>query len=94
MLSGNLALSNGNSVVTALSYPTSFFDDLSTVRNFYAHRSKGTAVKVRSIARKHIATRSIDHPSDLVNLVILGKTQTLVEEWLGDMRQVGFAICQ
>jgi hypothetical protein len=93
-LSRSLALSNYNSVVTGFSYPTTFFDDLPVVRNFYAHRSKDTAEKVLNVASRKYGNRTIRHPNELINDILQGRVQTLLQEWLGDMRQIGAAICQ
>jgi hypothetical protein len=93
-LSKSLVFSNEQSVITGLSYQTTFFDELPTVRNFYAHRSYGTAEKVFRIATKRYAAVTVRHPNDLVNSVFAGRVQTLIQEWLGDMRQIGFAVCQ
>jgi hypothetical protein len=93
-LSTSLVLSNDHSVILGLSYPTNFFDDLPTMRNFYAHRSQGTAEKVFRLALKRYSAATLRHPNDLLNIVFAGRVQTLIQEWLVDMRQIGLTICQ
>jgi hypothetical protein len=91
-LSVSLSLSNASSVVSALSYHTTFFDEMPTVRNFFAHRSHGTAEKVQRIAKKYGAPSA--RPTELINTVRSGATQTIAQEWLGDMKQIGLVLCQ
>jgi hypothetical protein len=94
LLSGSLALSNNQFVILGLSFQTTFFDELPTVRNFYAHRSQGTAEKVLRMAARRYGTVTIRHPNDLINVLFAGRVQTLIQEWLGDMRQIGLTVCQ
>jgi hypothetical protein len=93
-LAANLAFSNNNSIILGLSYHTTFFDDLPTIRNFYAHRSQSIAQKIFNMAVKRYALGTTRHPSDLINTRFSGRVQTLIQEWLGDMRQIGLTICQ
>jgi hypothetical protein len=93
-LASDLLLTNTSAVTTGLSYQTTFFDDLPIIRNFYAHRSHGTATKVFSMAKTKYGAVAIHHPSELVNVVLAGSTQTMIQEWLGDMKQIGYSICK
>jgi hypothetical protein len=92
-LSTSLSLSNHQSIVSALSYQMTFFDHLPTVRNFYAHRSEGTAQKVMRVAHNSYAAVSVRHPNELVNTLFAGKVQTIIQEWLSDMRRIAATIC-
>src|SRR6266481_6251368 len=76
LLSGGLALSNNASIISGFSYRTTFFDELPTMRNFYAHRSYGTAMKVFGIAARKYGAAKVLHPNDLVNVVFAGRVQT------------------
>lgn len=93
-LANSLSFSNDPAVLTGLSYPTTFFDELPTVRNFYAHRSFGTVDKVFGLATRKYRSITINHPNELINVIFAGRAQTLLQEWLTDMKQIGFAICQ
>lgn len=93
-LSSSLSFSNNQSVISGLSFQTAFFDELPTIRNFYAHRSQGTAEKVSRIATRRYGMVNVQHPNDLVNAIFAGRIQTLIQEWLSDMRQISLAICQ
>jgi hypothetical protein len=93
LLSGSLSLSNNRSIINGLSYQTTFFEHLPTLRNFYAHRSESTAAKVLRIAHSKYGIISARHPNDLANFLFAGRVQTLIQEWLSDMKQIGLTIC-
>lgn len=89
----DLHLSNQAMIIAGLSYPTTFFNDLPVIRNFYAHRSHKSVEKVRELARRNYGIRSLVHPTELVNQTLSGGTQTLLSEWLGDMRTISDTLC-
>ena len=89
----DLNLSNQAFIVAGLSYPTTFFNDLPVVRNFYAHRSYGSAQRVQELARRNYGIRNLLHPTTLLNHTLIGSTQTLILEWLGDMRAITDTLC-
>lgn len=91
-LSASLSLSNNQSVINGLSYQTTFFDQLPTLRNFYAHRSEGTSAKVLRLAHRQYGL-VIRHPNELVNKLLAGSIQTLIQEWLSDMKKISMTIC-
>jgi hypothetical protein len=93
-LSSSISLTNNLAVTTGLSYPTTFFDDLPPVRNFYAHRSSNTAERIARIANRKYAIAQLRHPNDFMNNLIPGRAQPLLMEWLGDIRRVSDALCQ
>lgn len=93
-LSRQMSFSNNSDIVSALSYPTSFMDDLPTVRNFFAHRCHGTARKVEGLAAKEYGIAQLHHPADLINKTLSGRAEPLIIEWLLDMRQIGVALCK
>ena len=93
-LSGNLAFPNNATIVAAFSYPTRFMDDLPIIRNFFAHRSQGTARKVEALASRDHGLATLHHPADLVNKTLTGHTEPLLIEWLIDIRAIGLALCQ
>lgn len=71
-LSQSVGLSNNAAIVSGLSYQTTFFEEAHTLRNFYAHRSKGTAEKVFDLALRKYGLPTLPHPSELINVVLLG----------------------
>jgi hypothetical protein len=93
-LSQDLMFTNNGSIVAGLSYQTTFFDDLPTVRNFYGHRSYAAAQRVLAMGARKYGAANLNHPSELVNRPLPLKTQTLLQEWLGDIRRIGLAVCE
>jgi hypothetical protein len=82
----NLGASNSRSVSAAAGYGTPATQDLQTVRNYFAHKSQGTAAKMRRLARryKHPGVR----PATLMLSVEPGKRQPVLIEWLDDLYAV------
>ncbi|HLG89222.1 MAG TPA: hypothetical protein VKZ79_18735 [Alphaproteobacteria bacterium] len=93
-LSASLSLSNSASIINGLSYQTDFFDNLPTVRNFYAHRSLYTAAKIFALAKRKYGYVGLSHPNELVNTIQLGRPQTLLQEWLTDMKEISIILCR
>jgi hypothetical protein len=91
-LSQSMTLSNNPAIVAGLSVSTTFFDQAHTVRNFYAHRSERTATSVRDLARREYGI-GIAHPNSLINAVLAGRVETLLQEWLGDIREIAQIMC-
>lgn len=89
----NLRMSNMNEVSASFSYPTTFFNDCPTIRNFFAHRNMGTAQKVYSLARRPPYSVFIGSAGDLVGTLLPGRTQTLAREWIDDLRLISHDLC-
>ena len=92
-LSSRMQFSNNPDIVVAFSYPSTFMSDLPTVRNFFAHRCYNTARKVENLAKTNYGLTELGHPSDLINKVITGRAESLIVEWLIDMRKIGYDLC-
>lgn len=92
-LVGGFGFSNATTITSALSYPTTFFDELPTVRNFFAHRDAVTANQVGTIAYKKYGITKIQHPVEFVNDVLPSKSDSLIREWLSDMSSIGVDLC-
>jgi hypothetical protein len=86
-------LSNETEIQNGLSLQTTFFRDLPTIRIFYAHRTKSTADKVRSLALRQYGVVDLNSPDGLVNAVLPNRPNTLLEEWLADMQVIADGIC-
>lgn len=93
-LASELSLSNSSAIIVGLSYPTTFFDNLPSVRNFYAHRSADTAAKVERLALKDYGVTGLGHPTSFVNQILPQRSDTLLAEWLTDMQAVSAGLCQ
>jgi len=93
-LSLHLSTTNQTQIQNALSYPTTFFSDMPVVRNFYCHRNISTYSRVKNMATRNYGMRDIKHPVFLVNEMSIGGTQTILCEWLQDMRAIANTCCQ
>lgn len=79
-------LSNSASILTALSFPTQVFNEISKVRHFYAHRNQETAGAAVSLA----LGRGLPPPLqawDVVAMPLPGGPYCLLDEWLYDLGQ-------
>lgn len=92
-LFNNLSFSNATSVASALSYPTTFFDQLPSLRNFFAHRDRRTAGKVRSLAYRNYGLARVRHPVDFVNDVLPNRSDSLLREWIADIQTIAVELC-
>lgn len=75
--------SNIQSFQTALSLNSSMFRDISSVRNFYAHRNEDTWKKVRNIAQSRGILNPV-HPDELMGHRLLPRPVTVLEDWMDD----------
>ena len=77
--------SNALDVATAISLGSSTLQDLTTYRNFAAHKNVDTALKVRRMQfSSYSIPRQID-PLDFPLVVAVGRSQSIVEDWLDDV---------
>ncbi|MBY5326530.1 hypothetical protein [Rhizobium leguminosarum] len=77
------AASNLGALQNALAWNFAIFADLSTVRNFYAHRNDDTYRKVRNKAAS-MGVLGLSHPDMLVTKRIANRSVTLFEDWLDE----------
>jgi hypothetical protein len=92
-LSDALGYSNLTEVRAAFAYPTRAFQDLPTVRNFFAHRNEETARKAVNIARSY-GLSTLLRPSDILISIAPGRPQSVLSDWLDDIRYVIELLCQ
>jgi hypothetical protein len=85
--------SNLVSIQNAFAYQTTAFDDLRTVRNFFAHRNEETASKVVAVARKNGISPWF-RPADAICSRAFSRPQSLVADWLDDIRVAIEALCR
>lgn len=79
-----LDLSNAAGFASALSAGSGIHDRVATCRNFVAHRNRGTAIKVRRLAREFGIVDEAD-PEELPFLRSPGRPQNLVSDWLEEL---------
>lgn len=75
--------SNLSSLQKALSLNSSLFRDLKFIRHFYAHRNKDTFIKASSTAA-NMGILNFHHPDQILKHVIVGRSHSILEEWLMD----------
>ncbi len=80
-----LGASNQSLVRAGISLSTRAFVDLPVFRNFYAHRSEGTVVRVKRVARNYPLNQSL-HPTQMLCTVLPTRPQSLISDWLDDIR--------
>jgi hypothetical protein len=79
--------SNLGNLRKGLAYPTTALDDLPVFRNYYAHKGRNTALQARSIARKYALSPAM-RPSELLCSRGPGRPQSLLADWLDDVRNI------
>ena len=89
----SLSFSNITSVASSFSYPTTFFRHCPPVRNFFAHRNFETAQKVRRLASGSPYLAGTRGAAEFVGTLLPGRQQTLIEEWIDDLRLIGHGLC-
>ena len=86
-------VSNERQIIAAFGYSTAVFHHLPTVRNFYAHRNDSTAKKTEGVARYYQLSPKL-RPSELLCSKPIGRPQTLLSDWLDDLRNVITLMCR
>lgn len=92
-LFSRVGASNVSQVQAAFSYTTTVFDHLPVVRNFFCHRCKGTSDKLVPLARiAKVPSRS--KASEILCSTSSTGTQSILCEWIDDLRYVVNGLCQ
>jgi hypothetical protein len=86
-LARNLRTSNLGQIEAAVAAVTPAFDDLPTVRNFFAHRSYHTAESVRSVARRYSISPQV-RPKHVCHQIPPTLPHSLLADWIFDIREV------
>ena len=71
-------------IETALSIGTRAYDDLPTMRNYYAHRNEATGIKVRNLAQ-HYGISSSFSPTEILCSLPLNAGRPLILDILDDL---------
>lgn len=82
-----LQLADQTRLTAGLAYSPRVFTDLPPCRNFFAHRSRGTASKVKTVARRNGINPNLP-ASDVVCSHPSGRAQPLVVDWLDDLTAI------
>jgi hypothetical protein len=91
-ISTKIGFSHDVKVTNALSVQATFFSQGITTRNFFAHRAKESADKVRNAAAQSYNGTVVKHPVEFVNVILPGKTDTLLNEWLAEIKIITAAL--
>ena len=71
-------------VAAATGVSTDAFSDLPRFRNFYAHRSRGTALRAKALATKYVLSTRL-HPTDILLAQRPGAGASVLVGWLDDI---------
>lgn len=93
VLSQALGFSHVPIIHAAFAYPTRTFGDLPAFRNFYAHRNDDTFRKAVGLAR-HYGLSTQLRPSEILVSHTPGRPQSVLAEWIDDIRYVSDSLCQ
>jgi hypothetical protein len=88
-----MGFSNGASILSALSYPANFFEELFPLRNFFAHRDHKGADRIRNLAWRRFRVRSIQHPSELLLRPVPNRSGSLFRSWAAEIVDVATLLC-
>ena len=88
-----VGLSNLTQLQAALALPSSVIDDLPTARNFYAHRNRETAAKIKDLMGRYVMPTQA-HPTEFLRRSVLGRPVSVLEDWLAELDGVVFAMGQ
>ena len=86
-------VSNIANVRAALSYSTTVFRGLPTMRNFFAHRSEVSVRKTARVARLLGVSVRL-RPSEILCSRSPGRPQNIITDWIDDIRNVIQLACQ
>jgi hypothetical protein len=92
-LSRAIDSSNQQEINAAFGYPTKVFLHLPSVRNFFAHRNAETADKVANVARSYRLDPKL-RPAEILCSAVPKRPQSLLSDWLDDLRATIFLLCQ
>jgi hypothetical protein len=92
-LAGKLAFSNRAKIDNAFGVRTTAFSHFFMVRNFYAHKDEVTANKIKRLAKTEYLIPRLGHPTSLVSTILPSQTDTLMAQWLADIREVAKLMC-
>ncbi|MDQ1546349.1 MAG: hypothetical protein QOH69_1253 [Actinomycetota bacterium] len=83
----SVGASNTTALSSALSVPNRVLKDLTTVRNFLAHRAENTAVKAKRIGANYAAPPGSD-PVEICLLNAPGRPQSVIADWCSELRLI------
>lgn len=91
--SAAISASNYANMLAAFSTPSTVFRDLPTFRNFYAHRNFETAELATDLASRYSLPRPT-HPTLLLNTPAAGRSQTILFDFMDELRITAELLCR
>lgn len=88
-----IGASNQAQIRSAFAYPSNFYSYLTTVRNFFAHRSHSGRLKIETISRNLGFSGGL-RAADLLVSRGKGRPQNVITDWLDDIQSVVQLACQ
>jgi len=85
--------SNQPEIAAAFGYSTKVFQYLPSVRNFFAHRNEETADRIVNVARSYRLNPKL-RPSEILCSNVPRRPQSLMSDWLDDLRLTVSLLCQ
>ena len=89
-----VGFSNLTQILSAFSYQTDFFEQLTPVRNFYAHRCDETFRRAGQVGiRLGLSSKPDLRPTEMMCSKLPGRPQSVVSDWLDDIENVIGLLC-
>ena len=92
-LATDLACSHLADVKAAVSIPTRVFADLPVVRNFFAHRNDRTVLPIMALGPMNNVSPTL-RPTEMLLARPSGRPQSLILDWLDDLRATVEDLCR
>jgi hypothetical protein len=90
-----IGASNLPRIQAGLAYSTTFFNNLPTIRNFYAHRCDDTFRKAGNVGVRLGLSATPDlHATEIMCSRLPRRPQNIATDWLDDIANVIDLICQ
>lgn len=93
LIAQRLAFSNLQQINLAFSIPGDALKSLPDVRNFYAHKGRDTFEVVKKLARENYSVPTLNCATDLITTILPKRTDTLLNEWLHQLRNISRSLC-
>lgn len=88
-----LQASNEQDVQVALSHPTSVFTGLVKVRNFFAHRGRGTVLELPRVAQQ-LGIPAARSAVEIACSPLPGRAVTTIQSWIYDCKIIVARMCR
>jgi hypothetical protein len=89
-----VGFSNLSQILAAFSYQTEFFEQLTPIRNFYAHRCDETFRKAGQVGIKlGLSSKADLRPTQIMCSKLPGRPQNVITDWLDDIKNVIQLLC-